>query len=165
MPKTLSANDLRWLGEEADGRRGESFGLVWENDKLVFVPADDPRASKAVLTVRTEYEVGPGLQASEARIKVVVGEEVIDPNKGPDPVDAVFLTQAAVEKFVIPYYTRMLELEQIEGIKRRLFEDARVVAAAHIRPSIIDEVRSAKLVPIALSESGELTLLDAVHLY
>lgn len=160
MPKTLTANDLRWLGEEADGRRGEDYALVWEDEALKFVGLKDLGARKATLLVRTEFE-GEGMNREDARVKIVLSDEEIDPNTGPDPIDAVFLTQGAVEKFVVPYYTRMVELDEIARLRTECFGNKRVVAVAHVRPSVWKPVK-AQLIPIALKDDGKLELLNAI---
>lgn len=159
MPRILNANELRWLGEAADGKRGETLAVVWVDDKLDLLPLTDPRSAGAQIHVRTEFE-GAGLQA-DSRVHLMVGEDRIDPNEDPEnPVDAIFLTQSAVEKFVFPYYSRMQEPAEIQELKDRLFK-AGVVAAAHVRPSVTDEVYG-HLVPIGLGPEGRWELLRRI---
>jgi len=162
MAPVLNANELRWLGEAADGQRGETYALVWTGEKVELLPLTDVRSKDAQIHVRTEYE-GNALMGN-ARASLKVGDETIDPNTGKDPLDAVFLTQSAVEKFVFPYYTRMQEISQIQELKNRLFADG-VVAVGHVPPSITGGIR-AKLIPFGLSPStGKLEALKPFSLF
>ena len=49
--------------------------------------------------------------------------------------DAVFITQSAFAKFVIPYYTRFKSPAQIAAMKHKYFADG-FIGVAHFPPSI-----------------------------
>ncbi|MFN2603944.1 MAG: hypothetical protein ABR582_14475 [Gemmatimonadaceae bacterium] len=148
----ITANDLRWLAESADGKREEACLIVWDTDgkPLVVKKADygdgrvpdmDPERPPLDLEVMTPYYSPPPQGNQKAQrggmhkgvtVKLLVGTDVI---ALPDNTDAVFLTQTAVEKFVLPYYTRMEPPDWIQQKKDELFAPE-IVAAAHADPSI-----------------------------
>jgi hypothetical protein len=49
--------------------------------------------------------------------------------------DAVFLTQSAFAKFVIPYYARFRTPAALVAMTRKYFQDPSIVAVIHFRPS------------------------------
>jgi len=136
MPQPVTANQLRWLGEEADGKRGTDYVVVWRgtDDKATLGVAEagklkaDERVAESI-KVRTNLE-GPGL-LGDCTIQLFYNGAPIDV-KG---ADAIFITQSSFEKFVIPYYTRFMSPAQIAGMKHNYFADG-YIAVAHFPPSI-----------------------------
>lgn len=161
MPRRMTADELRWLAEEADGRRDEELAIVWsdEEKKHVLLPVNDSRSKTAQVTLYTDYE-GEGLRGGEDICLVHAGKRVPMPS-GP-AVDAYFLTQSAVEKFVLPYYTRMQSPWQIGDLRVKLFKKG-VIAAMHVPPSLTSPYLP-KLHPVIASEIGEPYIEDAVVL-
>src|SRR3954471_2011681 len=115
--RIVTANDLRWLGEEADGKRGDDYIVVWRHDdrlgreRLVLALVGSVEAQNnaaADIPVRTNFE-GTGL-TSHAKISITHNGREVDISKA----DCVFWTQSSFEKFVIPYYTRFKTPEEIE---------------------------------------------------
>lgn len=130
MLKPVTANQLRWAAEKADGTRETEFALVPdESAGITLVPLDDPRAKQGIVHVKTPLGGNGGL-LGDAKVEVTYGDKPIDVFGA----DALFLTQSAVEKFVLPYYTRFKEPAEIQVLKDKLF-DADVVIAAHVPPS------------------------------
>lgn len=133
MPSTQTADSLRWIGEAADGIRDTPCAIVWNSeDKLEVVDALKV-GSQATLgvTVLTPSN-GSGMHHDKPVEIVYDGKNILlDPK-----IDAIFLTQSAVEKFVLPYYTRMQTLEWTIAKRDELFKDPNVVAAVHASPSI-----------------------------
>jgi hypothetical protein len=67
-----------------------------------------------------------------ATYKVVFdGKEYTHPD-----ADAVFLSQAAVEKFLLPYYARYMTPLQLEEVRRDCFDTPGVFAVLHLFPTI-----------------------------
>lgn len=136
MPRTVTANDLRWLGEEADGKRGKEYIVVWREEpggeKLGVAESGRLSANETPavsIDVMTAFE-GSGLQ-SDASIRLVYNGKEIDITGA----DSVFITQSAFAKFVIPYYTRFKSPRQIANIKSEYFTDADYIGVAHFPPS------------------------------
>jgi hypothetical protein len=85
--RVAGAVPSRALAEKLRADSGAAFGIFGP----YVTPGDSETASNRVLTVRLT------LQTPE-------GRQTVDVN--PDSADAVFLSLSAVDKFVIPYYTR-----------------------------------------------------------
>ena len=97
----------------------------------MVLSANDARSVDPLIRVRTKLEGEQGLRGS--------GEIGITYNGKHIPVgqaDAAFFTQSAVEKFVLPYYTRMKTPGQITALRTKLYA-AEVVVALHDPPSIM----------------------------
>jgi hypothetical protein len=131
MPVLLNANDLRWLGEEADGRRREDLAIVQVGEKLMLLPANDIRSAGAHILVRTDLQGEGGLPGG-GEIGITYNGRHI----AVGAADAAFFTQSAVEKFVLPYYTRMKTPGQITALRTKLYA-ADVIVALHDPPSIM----------------------------
>jgi hypothetical protein len=130
MPAPLNANKLRWLGEHADGLRGETLALIWEDNEMLFVPLSDPRSARAMFQVRTNFGGEGGLQ-STGKVGLTYAGQPIQLKDA----DAAFWTQSSVEKFVLPYYMRVWSPRRIADLRTELFA-ADVVVALHSPPSI-----------------------------
>jgi len=135
--RTINADDRRWLAEEADGKRGQRLGFKWDEEEKKFqlVPEDQSLES-APFVLHTRFE-STCLRGDDVSINVRWrGKTVTVPREA----DAIFLTESAVEKFVFPYYTRMLSPRQIQELKTELFgtgaEKQCYVVAFHIPPSL-----------------------------
>src|SRR5438876_4889016 len=116
--RVATANQLRWLGEEADGKRDGEYVVVWKKSsgftKLGLAPRGNPDGDEPArdIPVKTEFE-GPGLRG-EARIQVLYDGKPVDLARDDGSVpDCIFVTQSAFDKFVIPYYTRFKHLPEI----------------------------------------------------
>src|SRR5258706_9022651 len=130
----LTANQLRWLAERADGTRGVEQAFAWDGEEPTLVPLSDARAQNAPFHVRTEFE-GDGLRA-DVQVEIVYKGKrfALDPS-----IDTVFLTQSAIDKFVLPYYTRFKTPNEIGALKLKLFR-AGAIVATHVPPSITESV-------------------------
>ena len=136
MSQPVTANQLRWLGEEADGKRDKDCVVVWrgtgDKEKLGIAERGKLGADERLVgsvDVRTDLE-GPGL-LGDATIQLLYNGQVIDVTGA----DAIFITQSAFGKFVIPYYTRFKSPAQIAAMKHNYFADD-YIGVAHFPPSI-----------------------------
>jgi len=134
MKEPLDATVIRRAGEFADGRREEELVFAEGMDgEVIFTTADDAAANllKVKLRVSTGF-AQPGLRR-KVRIFLLYDNKGLLLDEG---VDAVFLTQSAVEKFVLPYYTRTCQPKEIQALRDKLFDDANCIAAPHVPPSV-----------------------------
>ncbi|MBX9857310.1 MAG: hypothetical protein K2Y26_17400 [Gemmatimonadaceae bacterium] len=147
---TVTANDLRRVAEAADGLRGTTYTLSANaplrdgGTGLGLVPVD-PKAPTAPGEIRV---VTPLKAPGKPRPKAVyvqhpgTGEMIyIDTEK----FDAVFWGEAAIEKFLVPYYVRF----QSEGFMQTLREaitNEEIIAIAHEYPTNFDPITDHVLV-------------------
>lgn len=157
MPHRVTANELRWLGEEADGKRDKDYVVVWRIvdgvEKLGVADGGDLKANEqpaGALDVRTDLE-GQGL-LGDATIQLLHNGQVIDVIGA----DSIFITQSAYAKFVIPYYTRFKSPSEIAAMKFEYFGDD-YIGVAHFPPSIEQGVPGMGIV------GGPPTNLNVVH--
>jgi hypothetical protein len=141
MKLPLTARELRWLAEAADGKRDVSITLAQDADGTVAIVDEKapPQGWKPLLTMRTTYDPAEQGMRTPVRIHLVRDRQEIE--LGAD-VDAIFLTQSAIEKFVFPYYARHWTLDEIAALRTSLFAPEEVVAAQHIPPSITESIES-----------------------
>ena len=133
---TISANTLRFAGEVADSFREELASLVFDpaTKELEVVPANEVGKNKEeLLRIRTDFR-GEGMRAPGLKVQLSLDGQTYDQGKIPNfnEADAVFLTQSAVAKFLLPYYMRFKSPAQVQNLENKLFNNADVIAAYHI---------------------------------
>lgn len=119
----IDARRLAWITEGADGRRDDKLVLYTEG-KQVFLGEASAHADTAICRVRTKTRKS---QRLETRVLDI-----------PNEVDAVFLTDSAVEKFLFPYYEsqRLFKPGEMEKLKREYYDEAKNYAGIlHVQPS------------------------------
>ena len=120
MPHTpLSANDVRRLAEALDGFRGDPVRVVLRNGALRWLPpgARPLPSDRELFDVQT-HDAAPrrprlGAVRLEPRVVRPNGEAVDDVL---DVFDALFWTEPAVSKFVLPYYMRFYSPEDVHAL-------------------------------------------------
>jgi hypothetical protein len=136
-PLPLDSLSLSWITEEAEGRRDKSLVLV-ENIGLQTVTLIEPdefdaKRHKLLIDVLTT-----NVRADRIKIQrlTMTPEEAHARDLPVDIWDALFWSEAAIEKFFIPYYVsqRLLEPEDWQYLKEAL-EDRELIAIAHFTPS------------------------------
>jgi hypothetical protein len=133
---TLTANQLRWLAEKADGLRGddEPLALVAGGELGVdIVREKDLAGREPIFDVRTPKK-GDGVPG-DATIQIVHNGTVYSARTKFGECDAVFVTQSAVEKFLLPYYMRFKTGAEVQQLQDWLFKNPLVLAGAHVSPS------------------------------
>jgi hypothetical protein len=163
----ISARDLAWLAETADGIRNEEVVLVLKKDGSGYELKEEREAERegqeVVLRVYTEAVRRRELQPATITVKAEGGKAF----RVDQTADALFWTESSIEKFLFPYYyaQRLLTEEEMARL-RESFERANIVAFAHIPPSratpvgrrgleTIDVIR--KSGPTKRDEGGELS--------
>ena len=133
MVATISANDLRFAGESADSIRDEpAFLIINDQGKPEVVARSKLGTREPLFQLETDFR-GDGLR-SNVKVKLFLDGKVYDEDNIPhfNQVDAVFLTQSAVAKFLLPYYMRFKSAAQVQQLENSLFNHAEVIAAFHI---------------------------------
>lgn len=129
--RTLSANELRRLAEAVDGMRDQPAYIVWG--------ANGPEVKTGIGRgddVMAECETSNVVRERPRFTSITVAPPVVDDSGTPvtdiaSRYDAMFWTEAAVEKFVLPYYLRFLTPADVDVI-RVLFNRPLVYAIAHL---------------------------------
>ena len=134
----LTATDLAWLAETADGRRSVDFTLVRDaNGKAKLRPDMKMEPGDQIATeikVRTE-PILPG-RASLVQVIGQAEDFELEPLLAKDGWDALFWTESAVEKFLYPYYrSQRLWDSRMDDLKAKYDVDKDAVAIAHLAPS------------------------------
>ncbi|MDQ2890847.1 MAG: hypothetical protein M3R65_09920 [Gemmatimonadota bacterium] len=143
--RTLTANDLRALAEAADGVRDRPAYVVWGPDGPEL-KAEPPSASADVIFECATSNIVP----NRAKLRSMTIDPPMVTTGGAAVTDlatlhdAMFWSEAAVEKFVLPYYIRSGGPELAERI-RKAFNHPSVIAIAHLpdsAPILLTAIRS-----------------------
>lgn len=129
--RPLTANELRRLAEAVDGIRDEPAYVVWSGGK--------PKVTRRLLDTDeliVECETKSDLPARPAFNSIVLDPPMVDQHRVPvtklsSKYDAMFWSEAAVEKFVIPYYARINTANDVARI-RKAFNHQSVYAMVHL---------------------------------
>lgn len=129
--RTLSANELRRLAEAVDGVRDQSAYIVWG--------ANGPEVKTSVGRsddVMAECETNNIVRARATFDAITSDPRIVDDTGAPitdfaSRYDAMFWSEAAVEKFVLPYYLRFRTPEEVDEI-RTLFNHPSVYSILHL---------------------------------
>ena len=131
----LSVEAVNWLGETADGLSDtDGVGLVRTKSGEVCVKKEDAAAGDVLLCKINRH--------GKHRKNRLTPESVTIKAKGCGPIplhefcDALFWTDSAVEKFLLPYYhaQRLLTDNQMKQLQSDWSAD-KVIAIAHMPPS------------------------------
>ncbi|MEO7218628.1 MAG: hypothetical protein ABI026_10590 [Gemmatimonadaceae bacterium] len=155
--RQLTANDLRKLAEAVDGIRDETAYVVWGNagpevrtqrpvsDEVIFEcmtkNAEPKRAKMGTITLE----------------RPVIGSDGKPLTNFAKRFDAMFWSEAAVEKFMFPYYARFSNRSQMDSM-RTMSNQQSVVAALHMPDSparFLAEARDGKTFAILTPEELE----------
>lgn len=132
---TLDANQLRWLAEKADGLRDEGdLAMVQDDDVGVDVVKESEVGTRRELFHLKTPSKGAGVPGN-VKIQLTLGNRVYHATTEYGDCDAVFVTQSAVEKFLLPYYMRFKSGAEVQAIQDMLFTNRHVIAGAHVAPS------------------------------
>jgi hypothetical protein len=140
---TLTANQLRQLAEQADGQRGvelELGDMIRQPDGST-TPSLRP-AGTGGDGARSIRILTP-LLASNRRLPAAV--TLTSPTSGklisidPKRYDALFWGEAAMEKFLIPYYARFNDERQLAALRSAIANDA-ILALSHLYPTFWEEI-------------------------
>ncbi len=146
----IPANVLRLLAEKADGRRGidQSIVRVGDGDKTeydVLTAAEiDARRAKGekveeLIPVAATYKNEARARRERETVVTLKVPGAKERTYNASEVDALFLTEAAVEKFVLPYYARTLQRDEYDTLVKRYYSESEIAwALVHYPPSLYD---------------------------
>src|SRR6185437_16205262 len=130
----MTAGDLRRLADAVDGVRDVPAYVVWGTQGAV-VTEDRPPADEVVFECLTNNTI-----PQRTRLRSITLDPALVTSDG-QPVtdvaarfDAAFWSEAAVEKFVLPYYTRMATVSEAARV-RKAFNHTSVAAMLHMPDS------------------------------
>jgi hypothetical protein len=151
MAPSFDANELRRIAEEADGTREKTLALIVDNGNLALVPESNSNVGPSDIRIETPYS-GAGMRS--------VGELLLKYQKKaltiPAEIDALFSSQSAVEKFVLPYYARMMSPDDLKRKRDELFA-IDVVGVCHVPGSVTTGV-TAGIYGLRLTSEGGIEL-------
>ena len=135
----IDANRLRRLAEKADGLRDRPLKVITDGYGGVDVVEINEPGTPCLIDVVTPTE-GPGV-AGRGKITVHWHESSqVGRNGGSecslDGADAVFVSQSAIEKLLLPYYMRFKNGAEVQQLQDLLFKNDKVLAAIHFPPSM-----------------------------
>ncbi len=132
--RQLTANDLRRLAEAVDGIRDQPAYVTW--GKYGPEVTTEPPAARDVI-----FEcVTKSAQPDRAKLRLItVDSGIVDAGGRPitdlaTRADAMFWSEAAVEKFVLPYYIRSSTPGEVARMAKA-FDNVNVVATTHMPDS------------------------------
>jgi hypothetical protein len=157
-PLPLSAHDLAWITEEAEGVRDKHLQLVEYKGQnkagLIDATTFDPTKHENPIDVVTR-----SLEPDRVKVeKVTLKPENFPAQDCPPDWDCLFWSEASIEKFFLPYYLshRLLEPEEIAALKGQL-RDKNLIGFAHFTPSRWDPVRAGETGGVVYIDKGQLT--------
>ena len=133
--RQLTANDLRRLAEAVDGVRDETAYVVW-GSAGPEVRTQRPNSDEVIFECMTS-----NTEPDRAKIGAIHLQPPVIASDGKPLTnfarrfDAMFWSEAAVEKFLFPYYGRFSSPGHIDRM-RRAFNQKRVVASMHMPDSL-----------------------------
>jgi len=155
---TITANQLRLLAEKADGTRDTPVFLVSDGKNLDVVEQGKVGDREVLLEVDTKSR-GPGV-IGDAKVRIFWKGHTYG-GGALDDADALFVTQSAIEKFLLPYYMRLSSGAQVQALENKLFNDKTVAAAFHIPPSVTKKFPSfGRIIPVENSDESTSEVVD-----
>lgn len=99
----LSSTQLRALAEMVDGNRGTPYAYA-KGRRIWMSPTEDPDPNANIIPVDTRDVVAKRRCITQITVQLDDGNEyTLFPPEGTFP-DALFWTESAVQKFLVPYY-------------------------------------------------------------
>lgn len=133
--RSLTASELRRLAEAADGIRDQTAYVVWGTNG----PEVKTRLEKGDELI-VECETSSEVKARPVFKSIALDPPIVDSEGNPvthveAKYDAMFWSEAAVEKFVIPYYARFMTPDDLVRIMTAFNHPASI---AMIHPPLSD---------------------------
>lgn len=161
----ITADDLRMLAETADGLQDDDVVLAWSSEKSqweIIKRADhvESQGGSPAIPIRAVPTPGAPPEPDDVGVKLTTGSQLQSLR---EDGDAIFWTNAAMRKFVLPYYARLMKPDKLVELYENLL-DGRTMAAVHVRPSRTESVREKMhkgMAPFVRAEESGLLFLGA----
>jgi hypothetical protein len=139
---TLTANDLRRLAEHADGCRGDLMEITGEQagGKIRRIGSTS-MAKPGSLLIQTPFK-NPGRKLPKSVALTTQSDTPHTLDTG--YFDSVFWGEAAMEKFLIPYYIRFSD-DDVAKI-REAIDSEDIIALAHVYPTFYEPFKDSVFV-------------------
>ncbi len=140
-PPTITANMLRALAEAAEAFRGRNAALVHnpENTTHPYSVVADPTGNRPDALIRLRTDDDPPFATRDHPLTLSTIPAVRFSNLGSKTLadcDALFLSLAAVDKFVVPYYAGMRDLAEVKRRRDEFATNGKLLAMAHLPDSV-----------------------------
>jgi len=157
----VDASTLRKLAESADGQRDEDLAIFWDTTNGVYrVAKRDANIGPKIIDVRTAM-LQPGRQVIPDMVQLKHADGTLHALQ---PIyDAIFWSESSIEKFVIPYYTRLLTQAELAALWRA-HASADVYAILHMEPSIYETYTGLETLHLLVRAPGFARVTDIVPL-
>ena len=129
--RQLTANDLRKLAEAVDGVRDETAYVVWGKEGPE-VSTQQPASHEVIFECMTS-----NVEPDRRKMVAIKLERPVITAEGKPLThferrfDAMFWSEAALEKFMLPYYARFSSPRQMDRM-RNASNQKRVLAVMHV---------------------------------
>lgn len=158
---SVDAHTLLQLAEAADGQRERMLALVWNPaaNRYELEPEGNSK-NEVLLKVRTSYRL-----RGRRRIIDMVAVKHVDGEFYPlaGDIDAMFWSEAAVEKFVIPYYARVLGVEGVDKLWQAFLKPD-IVAVIHTEPTHYGFLTGEEAVHLLRAREGLVSPFEIISL-
>ncbi len=146
----IPAHQLRLLAEKADGRRGIDQSIVRvgkgakaQYDVLTAAEIDARRAKgetiEPLIAIAASHQNAARAKRERETVVTIKVPGAKRRTYNASEVDALFLTEAAVEKFVLPYYARTLQRSEYDTLIKRYYSEEQIAfALVHYPTSMYD---------------------------
>lgn len=133
MAPKITLDALKRLAEKADGLRLTDLVLAWDTAANRAEIAREADATASGWTILAEIDASTARPFAARPVLSLTPSPVVTTESGaPLPaIDAWFLTAAAVEKFVVPYYTKVRDAAYAQHLRDRFFDDPSLLALFH----------------------------------
>jgi hypothetical protein len=137
----MTGQKMRALAEALNATRDKDLHLIQTAEgKFDVVEDDEVRGREVILTCKTAADIVD--RTVVHTLEGTVGKNARSPGFQVDffkdhRYDAFFLSEPAVEKFVLPYYARIGKPEEVVELLRKYNKES-VYAVAHLPKSIPD---------------------------
>ena len=126
----LDATELRKLAERADGLRNRNLKLVVRNGRLALIEGNRAaRTEQGAPTLRTNDRILPSRRPRFTVQLIITGRKVTIPLR--NKFDAFFWSESAIEKFVVPYYSRIWPAAQVQALFEGFANDPFAIGVRH----------------------------------
>ena len=167
MP-TFSANDLRKLAERADSHRGKRVFLIRmpEGSPAPFDITENRSGGEPDVLLEMQTDSVPAFVPRQRKL-TLQSDPIVTVEGFPgftiDNCDAVFTTPAAMDKFLVPYYSTFTSRPDIDRMVSKFATDPSALAACHLPDSIESLLRAQSGDPLVQNSPSSAGMVFIKH--